>query len=235
MIYKTSKTNNNNNNNQKSTEKKPGNNPGKKPGQNPSSRLRMMVFSSLFTILIIIGGYISFPIPLSPVPIVLSDFFAMLAGMFLGTTWGCAGVGLYLFLGTLGFPVFAGGKAGLAILAGPTGGFLFGYLISAMVAGIISRGIPIKRNSSSSSKNYRNKMFSSFKDLSALLAGNILLYATGIPWLKFVLKTTWKESMALGLLPFIPGTIIKIIVSIILIRAIRPTLTQIIVNPSRNS
>ncbi|NLC68937.1 MAG: biotin transporter BioY [Clostridiaceae bacterium] len=186
-----------------------------------------MAFSSLFTVLIIIGGYISFPIPLSPVPIVLSDFFVMLAGLVLGAAWGCASVGLYLFLGVLGFPVFAGGKAGLAILAGPTGGFLFGYLICAFATGMVSRGISIRRNPS-------KMMFSFFMDLSALLAGNILLYAAGIPWLKFVLKTTWKESLTLGLLPFIPGAIIKIIFSIILIRSIQPSLTRIIVNSSQN-
>jgi biotin transport system substrate-specific component len=222
MIHKTGKTINNEN--QMNLEK----NSEKNPVHNPSSRLRMMVFSSLFTVLIITGGYISFPIPLSPVPIVLSDFIAMLAGLFLGAAWGCASVGLYLFLGALGFPVFAGGKAGLVILFGPTGGFLFGYLISAFVVGMISRGISRRKNS-------LNKMFSPFRDLSALLAGNILLYAAGVPWLKFALKITWKESLVLGLLPFIPGAIVKIIVSIILMRAIHPSLTRIIANPSQNS
>ena len=56
--------------------------------QSQSPNLRMMVFACLFTALIVIGGYISFPIPLSPVPIVLADFFTMLAGLFLGASWG---------------------------------------------------------------------------------------------------------------------------------------------------
>lgn len=176
--------------------------------QNQSLNIRMMVFATLFTVLIIIGGYISFPIPLSPAPIVLSDFFAMLAGLFLGATWGSASVGLFLFLGALGLPVFAGGKAGLVILFGPTGGFLLGFLISAFAVGLISgKGKP-----------------SLLKDLSSLLVGNIFLYSIGVPWLKFALKVTWREGAALGLLPFIPGIVVKVIVSIILIDTMRPFL-----------
>lgn len=186
--------------------------------QNQPLNLRMMVFASLFTVLIIIGGYISFPIPLSPVPIVLSDFFVMLAGLFLGAAWGSAAVGLFLFLGTLGLPVFAGGKAGLVILFGPTGGFLFGFLISAVAVGLISgKGKP-----------------SWPKDLAALLVGNILLYGIGVPWLKFILKVTWVEGLVLGLLPFIPGIVVKVILSIIVVRAMRPLLKQVVYNSSRN-
>jgi len=180
--------------------------------QNQSLNIRMMVFATLFTVLIIIGGYISFPIPLSPLPIVLSDFFAMLAGLFLGKKWGSASVGLFLFLGALGLPTFAGGKAGLVVLFGPTGGFLLGFLVSAFVVGLISgKGKP-----------------SLLKDFLALFLGNIFLYSVGVSWLKFILKLTWREGIALGFLPFIPGIIIKVVVSIILINTMRPHLKQII-------
>ncbi|HVJ49699.1 biotin transporter BioY [Desulfitobacterium sp.] len=178
----------------------------------------MMVFACLFTALIVIGGYISFPIPLSPVPIVLADFFTMLAGLFLGASWGGASVGLFLFLGALGLPVFAGGKAGLVVLFGPTGGFLFGYLIGALVIGLIS-----------------GKGKSSFiKDLAALIVGNIILYGIGVPWLKLALKLSWEKALALGLLPFIPGMIIKIIVALALIKTLRPLLKSMITNPSQS-
>lgn len=186
--------------------------------QNKTVNLRMMVFASLFTALIIIGGYISFPIPLSPVPIVLSDFFTMLAGLFLGASWGVASVGLFLFLGTLGLPVFAGGKAGLAVLFGPTGGFLFGYLIGALIIGLISeKGKP-----------------SFIKDLVALIVGNIIFFGMGIPWLKLVLKVTWGKALALGLLPFVLGNVIKVIIAAALIQTLRPLLKQVITNPSQS-
>lgn len=179
--------------------------------QSQSLNLRMLVFASLFTALIVIGGYISFPIPLSPVPIVLSDFFAMLAGLILGASWGVASVGLFLFLGALGLPVFAGGKAGLAVLFGPTGGFLFGFLVGVLIIGLISG----KGKSSL------------LKDLAALIVGNIILYGIGVPWLKLVLKVTWGKALALGVLPFIPGTLIKMIVALALIKTLRPFFKQV--------
>lgn len=186
--------------------------------QSQSPNLRMMVFTCLFTALIVIGGYISFPIPLSPVPIVLADFFVMLAGLFLGASWGVSSVGLFLFLGALGLPVFAGGKAGLVVLFGPTGGFLFGYLMAALIIGLLS-----------------GKGKSSFvKDLLALIIGNIILYGIGIPWLKLALKLSWEKALALGLVPFIPGIIIKIIVAIALIKTLRPLLKSVITDPSQS-
>ena len=81
--------------------------------------LRMTVYCALFTALIIIGGYISIPIPVGPVPIVLADFFVMITGLFLGLKYGLISTALYLALGALGMPVFAGGGAGLAVLVGP--------------------------------------------------------------------------------------------------------------------
>lgn len=186
--------------------------------QNQTLNLRMMVFAALFTALIVIGGYISFPIPFSPVPIVLSDFFAMLAGLFLGASWGSASVGLFLFFGALGLPVFAGGRAGLAVLFGPTGGFLFGYLIAALGIGLISgKGKP-----------------SFIKDLIALIAGNIIVFGMGVPWLKIILKVTWEKALALGLIPFMPGMVIKIIVGIALIQTLRPILKLDTTNSSQS-
>ena len=184
--------------------------------QNQPLNLRLMVFTSLFTALIIIGGYLSFPIPLSPVPIVLADFFVMLAGLCLGASGGAASIGLFLFLGAIGLPVFAGGKAGLAVFIGPTGGFLIGYLLCVFVIGLISeKGKP-----------------SFIKDLAALLVADIVLFGIGLPWLKLVLKVTWEKALALGLLPFLIGNIIKIVAALALIQLLRPFLKQFIPNPS---
>lgn len=164
--------------------------------KNPSADLRMTVYAALFTALVIIGGYIS--IPIGPVPIALADFFIMLAALFLGARWGLASTGLYVFLGALGLPVYAGGKAGLAILFGPTGGFLFGYLALVLVAGFIS----------GSGKQ------SLLKNMAALTAGNILLFAIGVTWLKVQMSLAWGAALSMGLIPFIPGNIIKIIAAL---------------------
>lgn len=184
--------------------------------QNQPLNLRMMVFAALFTAFIVIGSYISIPLPLTPVRIVLSDFFVMLAGLSLGATWGAASVGMFLFTGAMGIPVFSGGKAGLAALAGPTGGFLLGYWIGAFVIGFISG---------------RGKS-AWFKDLIALIAFNLIIFGLGVPWLKFVFKTDWPKALAMGLIPYIPGNIIKLIAAWALIRVLRPKLNEFIKDPS---
>lgn len=176
----------------------------------PSLNLHMTVYCALFTALIIIGGYISIPIPIGPIPIALADFFVMVAGLFLGLKYGLISTALYLALGFLGMPVFAGGKAGLAVLAGPTGGFLFGYLFVAASVGFLARiGKP-----------------SIAKNLIALTVGNLLLYSVGVPWLKLQTGIPWAAALTAGLTPFIPGIMVKIVVASALGRALLPRFQQ---------
>ena len=170
------------------------------------NELRMTVLASLFTVLIIVGGYVTFPI--GPVPIVLSDFFMLLTGLLLGAGWGSAAVGLYLLLGFLGFPVFAGGAAGLGILFGPTGGFLIGFMICVWVEGWIAAGT--------------KPAF--WKDLLAAVTGTVVLYGCGVPWLKIILKLSWPKALALGLAPFVLGAVLKVIVALAVVPAVRPLL-----------
>ncbi|WP_251231025.1 biotin transporter BioY [Adlercreutzia aquisgranensis] len=154
--------------------------------------LKGTVYCALFTALIIVGGYIS--IPIGPVPIAFADFFVMMAALFLGPKRALASVALYIALGALGLPVFAGGKAGLAVLAGPTGGFLVGYLLMALIAGAIAV------------KAGRRPLAM----LLALVVGNAALYAFGVPWLKFQMGIDWTAALAGGLTPFVPGIVVKI-------------------------
>ncbi|MGB8450779.1 MAG: biotin transporter BioY [Anaerocolumna sp.] len=183
-----------------------------------SMNLRMTVYAALFTALIIIGGYLSVPIPVGPVPIVLADFFVMVTGLFLGKKWGLSSVVLYIFLGAIGLPVYASGKAGLAVLFGPTGGFLFGYLALVFAIGFISgMGKP-----------------SLLKNMTALIIGNIFLYVFGVPWLKVVMHLTWGKALAAGLIPFIPGIIIKIIVALALAQILMPQFKRTI-TPTQQS
>jgi biotin transport system substrate-specific component len=74
--------------------------------------------------------------PLAPnVPITLQTLWVYLAGVVLGPVWAGVAFTLYLLAGLLGLPVFAGGNAGLGVLLGPTGGFLFGFPLAALLAG----------------------------------------------------------------------------------------------------
>jgi biotin transport system substrate-specific component len=180
--------------------------------QNFALNLRMVAYASLFTALTIIGSYIS--IPISSVPIVLANFFVMLAGLLLGKWWASGSVGLYLLLGALGFPVFAGGTGGMVHLVGPTGGYLFGYLACAFVIGFITeKGQP-----------------SWVKDLIALIVGLSLIFALGVPWLKVSLKFSWSKAFAAGMLPFLIGAAIKIAAALVVVRPLRPILNRAIAN-----
>jgi biotin transport system substrate-specific component len=158
--------------------------------------LRQIVYASLFTALIIVGGYLSLPVPFSPVPLVLADFFALLAGLTLGAAWGAVAVGLYILLGALGLPVFAGGKAGLAVFFGPTAGFVLGYLVGTVVAGWLATSGPSTR----------------IKDGLAIGCGFLAVFVCGVVGLGIVLRLQLPRAVLLGLLPYLPGTLIKAMV-----------------------
>jgi biotin transport system substrate-specific component len=153
--------------------------------------LRMSVFAALFTALIIVGAYLK--IPIGPVPIVLANFFVILAGALLGPRWAASSVALYLLFGVVGLPVFAGG-GGLAYLTGPTGGFLIGYLPAAVVTGLVS-----------------SRTKSSLIAVIGLITGSLTIYLFGVPWLAYSLKKTLIESISIGMLPFLIGDGIKIV------------------------
>ena len=86
-------------------------------------KLRKMVLASLMAALTAVGSTIF--VPIGPVPIVLTTLFVLLSGLLLGSRWGLASMGLYLLVGAMGMPVFAGGRGGLPHFFGPTGGYLF--------------------------------------------------------------------------------------------------------------
>ncbi len=184
-----------------------------------SIKLRMTAYSALFTALIIIGGYISIPIPISPIPIVLADFFVMMAGLFMGYKWGAGSVMLYVFLGFVGLPIFAGGKAGLSVIVGPTGGFVLGYLLMAFIIGFIST---------------RGKA-SFVKNLAALIIGNISLYTVGILGLKISMDLSIGKAIAVGLFPFIIGIVIKVSALLLLAQILLPQFKQKILYIKNNT
>jgi biotin transport system substrate-specific component len=159
------------------------------------------VFTALFAALICAGSLIA--IPVGPVPIVLQNAFAVLAGLLLGPIAGAGAVALFLLAGALGLPVFSGGRGGLAVLAGPTGGYLAGYLIAAFVAGLIAA--PVRSAP-------RKKALPVIA--CATLAAFVSIYIPGILVLKHALALSTGEAIAKGFIPFVAGDFIKILVLI---------------------
>jgi biotin transport system substrate-specific component len=177
-------------------------------GRMPIEKLRWTVLASLMAALTAVGAYIH--IPIGPVPIVLSTLFVLLSGLLLGSRWGFISMGLYLLVGAMGIPVFAGGKGGLAHFFGPTGGYLFGYVLSAWVAGFISeRSHP-----------------SPALQIIAIIFGSLAIYVIGVPWLKMVTNMSWEKSLLVGMVPFLIGDAVKGGAAFLLARSTRPMLNR---------
>ncbi len=171
--------------------------------------LRMTVYSCVLAALTVVGSYLQ--IPLGPVPIVLANLFVLLAGLLLGSRWGAVSIALYLLLGLIGLPVFAGGAGGPAALVGPTGGYLFGYLVAAFLTGLISesgRSGPLR-------------------DVLALIVGALSIYLLGIPWLKLSLGMSWSKTLAAGLLPFLVGDALKVAAAFAIVRILQGTAAEL--------
>jgi biotin transport system substrate-specific component len=171
-------------------------------------RLRAMVLASLLAALAAAGSYIQ--IPIGPVPIVLTNLFVLLSGLILGRRWGLASVGIYLLVGAMGMPVFAGGRGGLAHFLGPTGGYLLGYGLSVWWVGLIAE---------------RSKGRVVW-EIAAVILGVISIYAVGVPWLKMVTGMSWARSLMIGAIPFLVGDALKASAALVLARAVRPMLNR---------
>jgi biotin transport system substrate-specific component len=174
-----------------------------KGGEIDSLAVRKMVYGSLMAALIAVGAFIA--VPIGPVPIVLQNLFVMLAGLLLGGRWGCISVAIYLLAGALGLPVFAGGSGGIARLVGPTGGYLIGFAPAALVIGWLSgRG---------------GGRF--VGDVAAMVVGTIIIYVIGVTWLGVVADLSPKAALLVGMVPFLPGDAVKIIIAAIVARKLR--------------
>lgn len=110
-----------------------------------SSTVADLAYIAVFAALIIVFAFVSIPVGAAGVPIVLQNAVVILAGLVLGPRRGFLAALLFLALGLVGLPVLAGGRTTLAALAGPTVGYIFGYLLSAFVAGLIAYRAPARR------------------------------------------------------------------------------------------
>jgi len=157
---------------------------------------------ALFAALTAAGTFIAVPVPGSAVPVGLQNLFALLSGLVLGPLLGTAAVLCYLALGAIGLPVFAGAKGGIAHFFGPTGGYLLGYALCALVAGLIAGRPRAGRKSPV------------WLLAAAAILGFAAIYLPGVLRLKVVLKADWAKALALGLLPFLVGDAAKAAVAV---------------------
>ena len=166
--------------------------------------IKPVVYSALFIALISIGAMIA--IPVGPVPIVLQNMFVLLAGLILPPAWAAGCVAVYLLMGFAGLPVFAGGTSGIGKVFGPTGGYLLSYLPVAFLTSVIS---------GSGEKHL-------VRDYAAAIAGMTVIFMFGVPWLKWVLAVSWEKAMVVGMYPFLPGAVLKMVAAVMIARKLRP-------------
>ncbi len=134
-------------------------------------------------------------VPTLPVPITGQTFGVLVLGLLYGSRLGAATVLAYLAEGAAGLPVFANGAGGAVVLAGPTAGYLWGFVVAAFVVGrLAERGWD------------RNVGLAAV----AMLVGNVILYVPGLVWLYIVVAPDWVTTFHWGLIPFIPGDLLKL-------------------------
>ncbi len=136
-------------------------------------------------------------VPFYPVPMTMQTFMVLVIGMAFGWKLGAATVLLYLAEGALGLPVFAGTPEkgiGLAYMAGPTGGYLLGFVVSAATVGWLAH------------KGWDRNVLTT---LAAMILGTAIIFAFGVVWLGAVIG--WeKPVLQFGLYPFLLGAVFKI-------------------------
>lgn len=155
---------------------------------------RNICLIALFSALTSAGAYIS--IPMIPVPATFQTFFVVISGMLLGAQNGALSQIIYLLVGILGVPVFANFSGGLGVVFGPTGGYLLGFIAASYLIGTLNASFKPK-----GILNYFLIMFT----------GMLLIYILGVIQLMLVTGMNFVKSIILGVLPFIPGDILKVI------------------------
>ncbi|HDP70315.1 MAG TPA: biotin transporter BioY [Actinobacteria bacterium] len=169
--------------------------------------VRSMILTALFAALTAVGALMVIPLPFSPVPVTLQVFFVLFAGALLGSKLGAVSQIVYVFLGCLGLPVFAGGTSGFGVLIGPTGGYIFGFILAAYVIGKLTEKKP--------------RLYY-FGILAALIVGVLIIYLAGVLQLMMVAKLNFSKAFFVGVLPFIGVDLIKAVLVSFLIQRVKP-------------
>lgn len=138
-------------------------------------------------------------VPLWPVPITGQTLAVLLVGVSLGATRGAISLALYAVLGIVGLPVFSEQSSGWGVIAGPTGGYIIGFIFAAALTGWLAQ------------REWDRKLLRAFL---AFLAGSVVPFAFGLPWLAAALGSLGYPNdlnsvLQAGLYPFIIGGIFK--------------------------
>ena len=174
-----------------------------------------LVFSLIFAVLMAISANSFVYLPFTPVPITMQVLTVLLSGIFLGSRWALASQTIYVFMGLMGLPVFSGFKNGAIALAGPTVGYIAGFMVAAFVTGYLYENSG-KRINNNPLRNLFDGFISCLAGVVVIhLFGFIYLFGylfslTGTQSISDTLSRTWK----LGTQPFIAIDFLKILIAL---------------------
>ncbi len=177
---------------------------------------KSIVFVALFAALTAACAFVAIPVPGTPIPIVLQNMMVVLSGLLLGPILGTAATVLFIVAGILGLPIFSGGTGGMAKIMGPTGGFIIGYAFASLVAGLICARPRIGRKTSI------------IRIIIAALCGFVVMYIPGVLHFMRSLDKTFAETMALCVTPYLPGDLVKMVISILIAAPLRKTVATFV-------
>jgi len=169
---------------------------------------REMARVALFAALVAVLGLLPpIPVPVIPVPITAQTLGVMLAGALLGAKRGGQALLLFLIVVAIGMPVLSGGRGGLGVFFGPSGGFIVAFPFGAWVVGWLT-------------ERMKSKPSILIGTLINIIGGIGVLYAVGVPWMAVVADLTLTQA-AVAAAAFIPGDLIKAIVAAVVADAVR--------------
>ena len=160
-----------------------------------------------------VAAQIAIPLPFSPVPFTLQVPAVVLSGLLLGPRYGALAQAIYVLVGAVGVPVFAGFKGGLGIIFGPTGGYLVSYPLAAAVAGLAAYAV-------ARSARRRALTVGSLWGIAALA----VIYAIGAGWLSVVTDLPLAVAVAQGVLPFVVFDLVKVVLAALVAVAAAPVI-----------
>lgn len=170
---------------------------------NNNSSIRNITMVSLMVAMLSITAYISFPIPFTPILITAQTIVINLIGLTLRPKKSVTTILVFLLIGSIGIPVFSGGRAGIGTLVGPSGGYFLGFVVAVFLISYL-RGSKI---------NFRTYLF------LTIGVGMTIIYFFAALWMSYYNGATIIETIKIAILPFIAGDIIKcFIASIIAVR-----------------
>jgi biotin transport system substrate-specific component len=175
---------------------------------NKKLTIKNMALIALFAALTCVLAPLSLPI--GPVPISLATLVIYLAVCVLGAWKGTTSTLVYILLGLVGLPVFSGFSGGAGKLFGPTGGYIIGYIPLAIISGIFLEKFATKW----------------YMCLVGMILGTIACYALGTAWLAHAAHYSFKAALWAGVIPFIPGDLVKIVIALFGGNAIRKALIR---------